>query len=147
MRRIESYEAMLDLGSEIAKHLKIGDLVVLTGELGAGKTALTQGIGRELGITGITSPTFVISRSHNGKIPLNHVDAYRLLQSANATLEFEDLDLGANLESSITVIEWGSEVAPILKDEFLEIKIAFDGDGARLVEAVSHGDRWQGFRL
>jgi tRNA threonylcarbamoyladenosine biosynthesis protein TsaE len=69
------------------------------------------------------------------------------LQSGNATLEFEDLDLGANIESSITVIEWGSEVAPILKDEFLEIKIAFDGDGARLVEAVSHGDRWQGFRL
>ena len=90
MRRIESYEAMLDLGSEIAKHLEVGDLVVLTGELGAGKTALTQGIGRELGITGVTSPTFVISRSHNGRIPdrkstrLNssHVSEFRMPSSA-----------------------------------------------------------------
>ena len=147
MRRIESYEAMLDFGGEIAKKLRIGDLVVLSGELGAGKTALTQGIGREFEISSITSPTFVISRLYNGKVPLLHVDAYRLLQSGSAKLEFDDLDLGANLDKSITVIEWGSEVAPLLKDEFLELRITFAGNDVRLVESIPHGDRWQGFEL
>jgi tRNA threonylcarbamoyladenosine biosynthesis protein TsaE len=138
---------MLDFGGEIAKKLRVGDLVVLSGELGAGKTALTQGIGREFEISGITSPTFVISRLYNGKVPLLHVDAYRLLQSGSAKLEFDDLDLGANLDKSITVIEWGSEVAPLLKDEFLELRITFAGNDVRLVEAIPHGDRWQGFEL
>lgn len=147
MRRIETYEAMLDFGREIAKKLRVGDLVVLSGELGAGKTALTQGIGREFEISGITSPTFVISRLYNGKVPLLHVDAYRLLQSGSAKLEFDDLDLGANLDKSITVIEWGSEVAPLLKDEFLELRITFAGNDVRLVESIPHGDRWQGFEL
>jgi tRNA threonylcarbamoyladenosine biosynthesis protein TsaE len=138
---------MLDFGGEIAKKFRVGDLVVLSGELGAGKTALTQGIGRELGISGITSPTFVISRLYNGKVPLLHVDAYRLLQSGSAKLEFDDLDLGANLDKSITVIEWGSEVAPLLKDEFLELRITFAGNDVRLIESIPHGDRWQGFKL
>jgi tRNA threonylcarbamoyladenosine biosynthesis protein TsaE len=138
---------MLDFGGEIAKKFRVGDLVVLSGELGAGKTALTQGIGRELGISGITSPTFVISRLYNGKVPLLHVDAYRLLQSGSAKLEFDDLDLGANLDKSITVIEWGSEVAPLLKDEFLELRITFAGNDVRLIESITHGDRWQGFKL
>jgi tRNA threonylcarbamoyladenosine biosynthesis protein TsaE len=78
---------------------------------------------------------------------LLHVDAYRLLQSGSAKLEFDDLDLGANLDKSITVIEWGSEVAPLLKDEFLELRITFAGNDVRLVEAIPHGDRWQGFEL
>ena len=107
---------MRDLGEKIASQLQRGDLLILSGELGAGKTAFTQGIGRGLGISEITSPTFVISRIHNGRIPLIHVDAYRLIQSPGVFLEFEDLDLPSKMSEAITVIEWGSELAPLLKD-------------------------------
>ena len=88
---VESVEAMRDLGAKLATHLQPGDIVVLRGNLGAGKTALTQGIGRYLGVNDVTSPTFVISRTHKAKIPLIHVDAYRLLGSASQGFEIDDL--------------------------------------------------------
>jgi len=138
---------MRDLGEKIASQLQRGDLLILSGELGAGKTAFTQGIGRGLGISEITSPTFVISRIHNGRIPLIHVDAYRLIQSPGVFLEFEDLDLPSKMSEAITVIEWGSDLAPLLKDEFLEIKIEFISDTERSLEVIPHGPRWRGFNL
>ena len=91
MAKIKSVEEMHSFGRAIGEQLKAGDLILLSGPLGAGKTALTQGIGSALGIFGITSPTFVISRIHPGKIPLVHVDAYRLQGEAPAI--FDDLDL------------------------------------------------------
>ena len=138
---------MRDLGEKIASQLQRGDLIILSGELGAGKTAFTQGIGRGLGISEITSPTFVISRIHHGRIPLIHVDAYRLIQSPGVFLEFEDLDLPSKMSEAITVIEWGSDLAPLLKDEFLEIKIEFISDTERNLEFIPHGPRWRGFKL
>ncbi len=139
---------MRELGAAIAKKLQAGDLIVLSGDLGAGKTALTQGIGSALGINDITSPTFVISRVHNGKIPLIHVDAYRLMGNKNANFEFDDLDLDTSIKDAITVIEWGDSVAPRLMDEYLLIKIEFGaGDSERIVSATGHGLRWQGYTL
>ena len=139
---------MRDLGAAIAKKLQAGDLIVLSGDLGAGKTALTQGIGSALGINDITSPTFVISRVHKGKIPLIHVDAYRLMGNKNANFEFDDLDLDTAIKDAITVIEWGDLMAPRLMDEYLLVKIEFGvGESERLVSATGHGLRWQGFTL
>ena len=139
---------MRDLGAAIAEKLRAGDLIVLSGDLGAGKTALTQGIGSALGINDVTSPTFVISRVHKGKIPLIHVDAYRLMGNKNANFEFDDLDLDTSIKDAITVIEWGDSVAPRLMDEYLLIKIEFgECESERLVSATGHGLRWQGFTL
>ena len=148
MRKVNSVDEMRELGKSIASKLKAGDLIVLSGPLGAGKTALTQGIGAGLGITGITSPTFVISRVHKGEIPLIHVDAYRLLGSAKTTFEFDDLDLDTGRESAVTVIEWGGEVGARFGEDFLEILIEFGAsDDERNVKAISHGKRWEGFTL
>lgn len=148
MRKVNSVDEMRELGQFIATKTKAGDLVVLSGPLGAGKTALTQGIGAGLGITGITSPTFVISRVHKGKIPLIHVDAYRLLGSAKTTFEFDDLDLDTGRASAVTVIEWGGEVGARFGEDFLEILIEFGAsDDERNVRAVPHGKRWEGFTL
>jgi len=133
---IESVEAMRDLGAKLATHLQSGDVVVLRGNLGAGKTALTQGIGRHLGISDVTSPTFVISRTHKAKIPLIHVDAYRLL------------DLQTARENAITVIEWGEEVATRLHEDYLLVDIAFGAkEDERIVEFVGKGKRWESFKL
>ncbi len=137
---------MHKLGAQIGEQLKPGDLLLLSGPLGAGKTALTQGIGRALGIKNITSPTFVISRIHPGKIPLVHVDAYRL--QGGSTAIFDDLDLESYLPTSITVVEWGEGLADRLADEYLEIQIEFGAnDGQRLVSLISHGQRFAGFKL
>ena len=145
---VTSVSAMRDLGAAIAKKLRAGDLIVLSGDLGAGKTALTQGIGLALGIKDITSPTFVISRVHNGKVPLIHVDAYRLMGNKNANFEIDDLDLYTSMKDAITVIEWGDSVAPRLNDEYLLIRIEFgEGESERLVSATGCGLRWQGFTL
>ena len=148
MRKVNSVDEMRELGRFIATKTKAGDLVVLSGPLGAGKTALTQGIGAGLGKTGITSPTFVISRVHKGKIPLIHVDAYRLLGSAKTTFEFDDLDLDTGRASAVTVIEWGGEVGARFGEDFLEILIEFGAsDDERNVSAIPHGKRWEGFTL
>ena len=137
---------MHKLGAQIGKQLKPGDLVLLSGPLGAGKTALTQGIGQELGIQNVTSPTFVISRIHQGKIPLVHVDAYRL--QGDSTAIFDDLDLESYLPTSVTVVEWGEGLANRLADQYLEIQIEFgENDDQRLVSIISHGPRFAGFKL
>lgn len=146
--RIDSPANMRQLGTKLATHLKPGDLVVLRGNLGAGKTALTQGIGEYLGIKDVTSPTFVIARSHKGKIPLIHVDAYRLLDSSTDNFQIDDLDLDTSRAGAITVIEWGESVAARLNEDYLLIDISFgDGEDERNVEFIGHGARWEGFSL
>ncbi|MEI9908049.1 MAG: tRNA (adenosine(37)-N6)-threonylcarbamoyltransferase complex ATPase subunit type 1 TsaE [Actinomycetota bacterium] len=146
MVEIKSPEEMFSLGERIGSQLKIGDLLLLNGPLGAGKTLLTQGIGKSLGIVDITSPTFVISKVHRGKIPLIHVDAYRLLQTENPSLSLDDLDLDTEREDAVTVIEWGGQEAARLSDERLEINIDRASE-TRLVSAVGIGERWNGFSL
>ena len=137
---------MHKLGARIGTQLKPGDLLLLSGPLGAGKTALIQGIGQALGIENITSPTFVISRIHPGKIPLVHVDAYRL--QGGSTAIFDDLDLESYLPTSITVVEWGKGLADRLANDYLEIQIEFGAnDGQRLVSLIGHGQRFAGFKL
>jgi len=139
---------MRQFGSRLAATLRRGDIIVLKGNLGAGKTALTQGIGKYLGITDITSPTFVISRTHKGKIPLIHVDAYRLLGGAKQNFEIDDLDLETAREGAITVIEWGEDVASRLQEDYLLITIEFGPkEDDRIVEFSGHGKRWEGFTL
>jgi len=143
---VNNIAEMHELGARIGKELVAGDLLLISGPLGAGKTALTQGIGRALGIENITSPTFVISRIHPGKIPLVHVDAYRL--QGDSTAIFDDLDLESYLPTSITVVEWGEGLADRLADQYLEIKIEFgEGDDQRMVSIIGHGQRFAGFKL
>ena len=144
--KIASALEMFDLGRKIGEQLKAGDLLLLNGPLGAGKTVLTQGIGSALGITEVTSPTFVISRIHKGKLPLIHVDAYRLLESGNAALYLDDLDLDAAREVSVTVIEWGGAESARLSDERLEIDIDRTND-ERVVTIRTIGPRWAGLKL
>ena len=138
------------LGKAIAAQLRIGDLILLSGPLGAGKTALTQGIAEYLGISGVTSPTFVISRIHEAgteQIPLVHIDAYRLAGSDGSAL-FDDLDLVDYVEKSVTVVEWGEGFVDRLADQYLEVVMAHtDGESVREVSFIGHGDRWSGFSV
>jgi len=125
-------------GARLASLLKPGDLIILNGPLGAGKTVLVQGIGAGLGVEGtVTSPTFVIARVHKGPIPLVHVDAYRL-----GDFEIDDLDLDASVEDSVTVVEWGTGKVEKLADSYLEVIIDRREDDTRLVELVGHGANW-----
>ena len=124
---ITSAEEMKDLGEKVGSKLTAGNVVVLRGELGAGKTTFTQGVGRALGIGELTSPTFVISKIYPGAIPLVHVDAYRLMGRELAV--FDDLDLDTRIPHSITIIEWGSGFVERLTDSFIEIDITF-GSGS-----------------
>ena len=120
---VDDRAGMLALGRRLARVLVAGDLVVLTGVLGAGKTTLAQGIGAGLGVRGpITSPTFVIARVHpsqSGGPDLVHVDAYRL----GSIAEVDDLDLDATLEDAVTVVEWGEGLVDDLSTDRLEISI------------------------
>jgi tRNA threonylcarbamoyladenosine biosynthesis protein TsaE len=143
---IGSIEQMQQLGTKIGEQLKMGDVVVLSGELGSGKTLLTQGIAAALGHKDITSPTFVISRVHKGTPNLVHIDSYRLLDlELNA---FTDLDLESYLESSVFVIEWGAKFVSSLTDEYLEIKIELgDLENRRIVEIAPVGKRWSEFKV
>ena len=125
---------------------KAGDLILLNGPLGAGKTVLVQGIGEALGIEGVTSPTFVISRIHKAPLSLIHVDAYRLLEGGNAAAYLDDLDLDTPRESAVTVIEWGGQESARLSDERLEIAIERTDD-IREVTITPVGERWQGISL
>ena len=142
--RVETPEAMQELGRRLGAKLKIGDVVALIGPLGAGKTELTKGIAATFGIEEVTSPTFVIARSYRSNPPLIHMDAYRLLAGANPLFELEDLDLDA--ERAITIIEWGGELVEKISSQFLEVHINRDSD-IREVTFVGHGERWQGFSL
>ena len=144
--KIASAQEMFDLGQKLGTQLRTGDLILLNGPLGAGKTVLVQGIGAALGFTEVTSPTFVISRIHKGPLSLIHVDAYRLLESGNAALYLDDLDLDTPRESAVTVIEWGGEESARLSDDRLEIDIDRTVD-ERQVSIRAIGPRWAGFKL
>jgi len=134
------------LGKRIGALCKAGDLILLNGPLGAGKTVLVQGIGEALGIPDVTSPTFVISRIHKAPLSLIHVDAYRLLEGSNAATYLDDLDLDTPRESAVTVIEWGGEESARLSEERLEIDIDRTDD-IREVTITPVGARWQGISL
>jgi tRNA threonylcarbamoyladenosine biosynthesis protein TsaE len=129
-------------GMRLGRLLRAGDVLVLTGDLGAGKTTLTQGIAEGLGVRGpITSPTFVIARVHPSLVGgpvLVHVDAYRL----GSQLELDDLDLDADLDESVTVVEWGAGLAEQLSAERLGITLT--GEPARAVRLDPVGQRWEG---
>jgi len=141
---IATAEAMFELGVKLSTQLRAGDLLLVNGPLGAGKTVLAQGIGAGLGVTGVTSPTFVISRVHKAAIPFIHVDAYRLIDSENPNLYLDDLDL--DVAHSITVIEWGGAESARLSEDRLEITID-RSDDVRKVEVKPIGSRWAGFSL
>ena len=132
-------------GTRLGRLLAAGDLVVLTGGLGAGKTTLTQGIAEGVGVRGpITSPTFVIARVHPSLVggpALVHVDAYRL----GGFAELDDLDLDTSLDESVTVVEWGHGLAEDLADDRLEVTLS--GEDTRRVLVQSHGERWSGADL
>jgi len=155
---VETAAEMRDLGRQLAGLLRLGDLVILTGPLGAGKTTLTQGIGAGLGVRGtVTSPTFVIARVHPGPTPLVHVDAYRL----GTSLELDDLDLDADVDRSVTIVEWGEGLAEGLASDRLEVTImpaapedaVPEGepsdirDQPRTVRIRGIGSRWQEVRM
>ena len=132
-------------GERLAAVLRAGDLVVLTGPLGAGKTVIAQGVGTGLGVRGeVTSPTFVIARVHPGpRVPLVHVDAYRL----GSLDEVDDLDLDVSAADSVTVVEWGAGLVEQLSEARLEIVLERrDGDGEqgeeRVATLVPHGGDW-----
>ena len=135
---------MFDLGISLSAQLKAGDLVLINGPLGAGKTVLAQGIGKGLGIDDITSPTFVISRTHKANLPMIHVDAYRLIDTENPNLYLDDLDL--DTENSVTVVEWGGAESARLNEDRLEISIDRTNE-IRQVEIKAIGARWDGFAL
>jgi tRNA threonylcarbamoyladenosine biosynthesis protein TsaE len=149
--KVPTSEAMVRLGERLAKLLKPGDVILAAGDLGAGKTTLTQGIGRGLGSEGpIISPTFVLSRIHPSRIgrpTLMHVDAYRLSTAS----ELDDLDLDAAVADSITVVEWGQGIAEGLSEDRLEIDIwtseaDYSGtgdDSERVLTIRAVGDRWR----
>ena len=152
--KVETPEQMRALGERLAGLLRAGDLVVLTGELGAGKTTLVQGIGAGLGVRApVVSPTFVIARVHrDGRLPLIHVDAYRLGSDA----EVDDLDLDADLGSAVTVVEWGEGLAERLSPDRLAVRISrrtgqidddIDGDDVRQVWLSGVGPRWADVEL
>ena len=161
---LESLEQMRTFAAALAEHLRAGDLLILTGNLGAGKTTFTQSLGKALDVAGrITSPTFVIAREHLSRMggpALVHVDAYRLADGE----ELEDLDLDSELDESITVVEWGAGMAEQLSNDHLDITItpvwdeaaesteddeSFDADDEdelederRTVDLTGHGDAW-----
>ena len=143
---VESPEAMFELGKRIGSLCKAGDLLLLNGPLGAGKTVFVQGLGAALGIEDVTSPTFVISRIHKAKLPLIHVDVYRLLEAGKASLYLDDLDIDSPREEAVTVIEWGGDESARLGDDRLEIVID-RSDDAREVSITAIGDRWAGIEL
>ena len=151
---IASADDMQQLGFALAGVLEAGDLVLLIGPLGAGKTTLARGIGAGLGVRGdVTSPTFVIARVHPPLglgPPMLHADLYRL----GGVLELDDLDLDAEVADSVTVVEWGEGIAETLADARLEIRLSRDEVGAdpesaepRRVELRGVGARWAGVDL
>ena len=139
--RVADVAAMRSLGASLGGVARAGDLIVLTGPLGAGKTVLAQGIGLGLGVTErVTSPTFVIAHVHrDGRLPYVHVDAYRL----SSVAEVDDLDLDASLAESVTVVEWGAGLVESLADSWLEVSIARGVEGEeREVTLTPRGGDW-----
>jgi tRNA threonylcarbamoyladenosine biosynthesis protein TsaE len=149
MTLLSTVDDTRDFGRRLGRLLRAGDLVVLTGPLGAGKTALVQGIGAGLAVRGdVTSPTFVIARVHRpdpergGRVPLVHADAYRLGAATDPRAEIDDLDLDASIEDSVTVVEWGEGVVEQLGDAHLRVRIDRRDDDTRVVELEPSGGDW-----
>lgn len=143
--RLPDTDATIELGRRLGGLLRAGDLVVLTGGLGAGKTTLTRGLGEGLGVRGpVTSPTFVIARVHPSLVGgplLVHADAYRL----GGVAELDDLDLDADLETAVTVVEWGAGLAEGLAEDRLEVSLVADpATEERTLEVRTVGSRWDG---
>jgi tRNA threonylcarbamoyladenosine biosynthesis protein TsaE len=139
--RLPTVDDTRAFGARLAGVLRAGDLVVLTGPLGAGKTALVQGVGVGLGVRGrIVSPTFVIARVHRGRqLPLVHVDAYRL----TSLDEVDDLDLDVDLSDSVLVVEWGEGLVEQLSDARLEVHLERSPDSeVRTVTLVPVSGDW-----
>lgn len=138
---LETPEDTRAFGRRLGRLLRAGDVVVLTGDLGAGKTTLTQGLAEGLGVRGpITSPTFVIARVHPSLVggpALVHVDAYRL----GSAVELDDLDLDADLDLSVTVIEWGAGMSEQLSEQRLGITLT--GEEVRTARLTPVGRRWE----
>lgn len=140
LRTVEDTRAF---GRQLAGRLRAGDLVVLSGPLGAGKTALAQGIGEGLGVTGrVTSPTFVIARVHRGPLPLVHVDAYRLRDGRLDLKNLDDLELDEELDRAVVVVEWGEGVVEALSDSHLEVVLERHDDDSRTATVTGVGPRW-----
>ena len=142
---VDTPETMHDLGLKIAKELRKGDLVLLSGQMGAGKTTLSRGVGEGLKVLGtVSSPTFVIARTHKtreGEAPLVHVDAYRLTSPA----ELDDLDI--DFENSIVLVEWGRGFTEGIVDSFLDVEIIRSSnplEEVREVSIIGVGERWLG---
>ncbi|AGZ39258.1 tRNA (adenosine(37)-N6)-threonylcarbamoyltransferase complex ATPase subunit type 1 TsaE [Actinoplanes friuliensis] len=147
--RLATVEDTQEFGRRLAAVLRPGDLLLLTGPLGAGKTALVQGIGAGLGVLGaITSPTFVIARVHRpdpvrgGSVALVHADAYRLGDAIDPRAEIDDLDLDASADDSVTVVEWGAGLVEQLNDEYLAVRIDRLDDDTRIIDLVPCGGDW-----
>lgn len=141
--RTETAQDTLDLGRTLGAALRPGDLVILSGSLGAGKTTLTQGIASGMGVAGrVTSPTFVIARVHRPlvahAVPLVHVDAYRL----SGTVELDDLDLDTDLTAAAVVVEWGEGVAERLSDDRLMVELTRLPDDTRTIALTAIGSGW-----
>lgn len=141
--RFRTVEQTQNFGVQLAQLLRPGDLVVLTGPLGAGKTVMTKGIGAGLGVRGpVTSPTFVIARVHRpetGTVPLVHVDAYRI----GGLDELDDLDLDASVSDSVTVVEWGAGLVEQLADAHLEVRMQREDDDVREITLHGTGADWK----
>ncbi|WP_432980249.1 tRNA (adenosine(37)-N6)-threonylcarbamoyltransferase complex ATPase subunit type 1 TsaE [Dactylosporangium sp. CA-233914] len=148
-RVLATVEQTRDFGKALAAVLRPGDLVVLTGPLGAGKTVVAQGVGAGLHVRGdVTSPTFVIARVHQpdpargGTVPMVHVDAYRLGNVPDPIGEVDALDLDATLEDSVTLVEWGEGLVEQLSDEHLEVHLDRRDDDSRVVSLIPRGGDW-----
>ena len=140
--RSSSPEDTRAIAAALATALRPGDVVALSGDLGAGKTCFVQGAAAALGVTErVTSPTFILLREHQGRVPVKHLDVYRLSNLQELTdLGFEEL-----LDpSSIVFIEWGDAVGPLLPDEFLEVELRGDADDERAIDVHAHGPAWNG---
>ena len=132
------------VGAAIAPLLRVGDLVVLNGDLGAGKTTFTKGLARALGVAQrVTSPTFTIVQEYEGRVPVAHVDVYRL----ERIQELHDFGFEELIESAVTIVEWGEAIAPVLPLDRIDVRIAMlDADlvpdDRRVVEVVARGPAW-----
>lgn len=136
-----SVEETRDLAAALSALASPGDVIVLAGDLGAGKTAFVQGFGRGLGVVGrITSPTFTLVHVYEGRLPVHHLDVYRLDQMSEAL----DLGLAEMLdEGGVVLIEWGDAITPLLPLDHLEVRLTFgSGDDDRMLELVPVGPAW-----
>lgn len=134
-----------ELAAALAELVEVGDLLILTGDLGAGKTRFTQGLGSGLGIERrITSPTFTLANRYHGRLLLHHLDVYRL----DSLAETLDLDLPDLLESGVTVIEWGDQISEVLPPDRLVVALRYPEpvddhlDTDRIIEFAAHGRSW-----